>query len=196
MRAGDGRALREFVAQPPTANGDQWAQQINLARTVSVIANDVASVGTTLDPASIVVTVAPLQGIARANVDGTITYTAGRNTGIFNFSYTVKNNFGQASAPATVSVLVEGGPESVSFAKVTYTVAKAKWTIVGQTNWFNTAFTTMTATCWLNVGGVPGPVIGTAPIDPLAGKFQLTPLTGPTPTSPASVTCRRSTSGR
>jgi len=185
-----------FAALPPTANADQTAQQVNTAKVINVIANDTAATGTTLNPASIVISTPPASGTATANLDGTITYRAGAATGIVTFAYTVKNNFGQASAPATVSVLVEGSPEVVAFQKINYTVSKAKWTIVGSTTWFNTAFTQMTATCFLNVGGVPGPVIGTAPIDPLAGKFQVVPLTGPTPTNPASITCVTSNGGK
>lgn len=185
-----------FAALPPTANADQAVLLVNTAKVLNVLANDTAAAGTTLNPASVVITAAPASGTARANLDGTITYTAGAVTGLFSFSYTVSNNFGQASAPATVSLLVEGSPELVTFQKINYTVSKAKWTIVGATTWFNPAFTQMTATCWLNVGGVPGPVIGTAPIDPLAGKFQVVPLTGPTPTNPASVTCQTSNGGK
>jgi hypothetical protein len=185
-----------FTALPPTANGDQVAQQVNTAKTINVLANDSAATGTSLNPASVVITAAPASGTATANLDGTITYRAGAATGIVSFSYAVSNNFGQASTPATVSVLVEGGAEVVSFTKVNYTVSKAKWTITGGTTWFNTAFTQMTVTCNLNVGGVPGPVIGTAPIDPLTGKFQVVPVTGPTPTNPASITCITSNGGR
>ncbi len=181
-----------FVSLPPTANADSAAVLVNSAKIINVLANDVAANGTTINPSSVVITTAPASGTATANLDGTVTYTAGPVSGVFSFSYTVSNSGGQPSAPATVSLLVEASPELVTYQKVNYTVSKAKWTIVGNTTWFNAAFTGFTATCWLNVAG--SPVIGTAPID-ITGKFQLVPLVGPTPTNPASITCQTSNGG-
>ncbi len=183
-----------FVAPPPTANADSFAMLQNTSRTYAVLANDVAGVGTTINPASVTIASAPAHGTALVNLDGTITYTPAPNfnSALDTFSYTVANNAGVASAPATVTVEVFGGPESVSFSKINYTVSKARWTIVGSTNWFNAALTQTTVTCWLNVTG--NPVIGTAPVD-IFGKFQLVPLFGPTPPNPSSVTCQTSNGG-
>ena len=183
-----------FVAPPPTANADSFAMLQNTSRTYAILANDVAGVGTTINVASVTIVTPPAHGIARPNLDGTVTYTPtiGFNSALDTFSYTVANDAGVASAPATVTVEVFGGPEAVSFSKINYTVSKAKWTIVGSTNWFNAALTQDTVTCWLNVTG--NPVIGTAPIDTF-GKFQLVPLFGPNPPNPSSVTCQTSNGG-
>jgi hypothetical protein len=56
-----------FTAPAPTAFGDDFAMLRNAAlplasRTYNVIANDVPSTGTTLDPASVVITTLPLHG--------------------------------------------------------------------------------------------------------------------------------------
>jgi hypothetical protein len=133
------------------------------------------------------------------NADGSITYAPAPNfnSALDTFAYTVANTAGTRSAPATVTVDVFGGPEAVSISKAIYTVSKAKWNIVGSTNWFNAALTQLTATCWL--GTAPAPTastfIGTAPID-TTGKFAVVPVgSGPVPTSPAAVTCQTSSGG-
>jgi hypothetical protein len=167
-----------FAAFPPTANGDNWAQVRGTAKTVSLIANDVAATGTTINPASIVITSAPvLQGTTTAagsvvvNVDGTVTFTPSQ-AGSIVFSYTVKNNFGQASAPAQVFVFSSASAEVVSFTKATYTTAKKTWVIVGSTNWFGPGLTP-SVTCWVgNSLATKGAQIGTALID-VTGKFSI-----------------------
>jgi len=183
-----------FAAAPPVANGDNWAQAKSTARTMSVIANDVASTGTTLNPASVVIATRPIHGNAVPNADGTITYTpVAGYTGSDTFTYTVSNNFGLASNAATVYIVVSGGPEVISYSKVQYTVSKAKWVIVGATNVFGTGLTP-SVTCYVG-GGTTGPVIGSAPID-ATGKFQLQPLVAPPPDSTNKITCRSTNLGQ
>jgi hypothetical protein len=191
-----------FVAVGPAANGDDFAMVQNtstplVGRTVNVLANDTAAAGTSIDPASVKIASAPLHGTAVPNADGTITYTpALKYTGADSFQYTVANTNGVASAAATVSVVVEGGPESVSISKATYTVSKQLWTIVGSTNWFAPTLLHTTATCYVG-STTAGPVIGTAPID-TTGKFQLVPPTLATPPPDATnvFTCQTSNGGK
>ncbi|BDG01339.1 Ig-like domain-containing protein [Anaeromyxobacter oryzae] len=188
-----------FVAPPPTANGDSFAMLQGTSRTYAVLANDVAGTGTTIDPASVKIAALPVHGKATPNPDGTITYTpvVGFNSALDTFSYTVANTAGTVSAPATVTVDVFGGPESVSIGKAIYTVSKAKWNIVGSTNWFGPALTQLTATCWTGTAAAPTAttLIGTAPID-TTGKFALVPVGAtPTPVNPSSVTCQTSSGG-
>jgi hypothetical protein len=188
-----------FVAPGPTANADSFAMVQNSSRTYAVLANDVAGTGTTINAASVRISTPPAHGTARANLDGTITYTPaiGFNSALDTFAYTVANTAGVASLPATVTVDVFGGAEAVSFSKINYTVSKAKWTIVGSTNWFNVALTQTTATCWTGTAAAPtaSTLIGTAPVD-TTGKFQLVPTGAtPTPVNPSSITCQTSNGG-
>jgi Big-like domain-containing protein len=183
-----------FVAPAPTAAADNMALQVGTTRVANVLANDVAGVGTVIDPLSVQVVGA---GASVDPATGAVSYTAGGATGTFTFSYSVANTAGTRSAPATVTMVVFGGPESVSFSKAQFTVSNARWTITGSTNWFNATLTQATASCWTGTAAQPTAttLIGTAPID-TTGKFQLVP-TGPTPTpaNPSSVTCRSSYGG-
>jgi hypothetical protein len=193
-----------FSAPPPTANADNFAMLAGTvtapsSRTYNVIANDVAGVGTAIDPASIAIT----QGAGGTATTvgaplGSVIYTPAPGTaGIKTFSYTVKNGAGVPSAPATVTVDVFGGPEAVSFSKNQYTVAQQKWTIVGSTNWFNAALTQTTATCWIGTlnAPVPGGALGTVLVD-ITGKFALIPApSAMAPTNPSNITCQTSNGG-
>ncbi len=180
-----------FVAAPPTANADNTATQTGTTRTVNVLANDVASTGTTIDPLSVQVTGA---GASVNPLTGVVSYTAGGATGTFTFTYTVANTAGTRSAPATVTMVVFGGPESVSFSKLQY--GSSRWTVTGSTNWASTSLTQATATCWTGTAAAPtaSTLIGSAPID-TTGKFQLTPVATPVPTNPSSATCKTTYGG-
>jgi hypothetical protein len=188
-----------FVAPAPTANADNNAMLQNTSKTLNVLANDVAGTGTVIDPASVVISTPAGRGVARANLDGTITYTpnAGVNSILDTFQYTVANTAGSRSAPATVTIDIFGGAEAVSIGRSDWVVAKQSWTIVGSTNWFNAALTQATARCW--TGTAPAPtaatLIGTTPID-TTGKFQLVTI-GATvvPLNPSSITCQTSYGG-
>jgi hypothetical protein len=188
-----------FVAPPPTANPDNFAMQQGTSRAVAVLVNDVAGNGTTIDPASILIATAPAHGVAIPNADGTITYApaAGFTSALDAFTYTVANTAGTRSAPATVTVDVFGGPESVSFSKAIYTASSARWNLVGSTNWFAAALTQTTVTCWTGLALAPTAttLIGSAPVD-TTGKFAVVPAgVTPKPTNPSSITCRTSNGG-
>jgi hypothetical protein len=183
-----------FVAAAPTASSDNGALQAGATRTVNVLGNDTAASGTVIDPLSVQVAGA---GASVNPATGVVSYTAGGASGVFTFTYTVANTAGTRSAPATVTMVVFGGPESVSYSKNQYTVSNQRWTISGSTNWFNAALTQGSATCWTGTAAAPTAttLIGTAPID-TAGKFQLVPV-GPTPTpaNPSSITCKTTYGG-
>jgi len=100
------------VAQvlPPVAVNDSAATAKGTAVTISVLAND-TSVGT-LDPTTVTITAAPPSGAtAVPGAAGTVVYTPPVDfTGTETFSYTVKDNLGQTSNTATVSVQVNAPP--------------------------------------------------------------------------------------
>ncbi|BBO17612.1 conserved hypothetical protein [Candidatus Brocadia pituitae] len=91
---------------PPFANNDLAVTDQDTAVDINVIANDSDSDGT-IDPSTVTVTSNPNNGIALANVGGTVTYTPNTGfTGTDTFKYTVKDNAGAVSNEATVTVTV------------------------------------------------------------------------------------------
>jgi Big-like domain-containing protein len=184
-----------FAAAPPVANGDNWAQVRGSTRTVSVIANDKAGIGTTLDAASLLLASAPLHGAATTNPDGTITYTpVATYAGPDTFTYTVKNNAGQASNAATVSVFVSAAPETLVFQRVLYTTRTGSYTIVGSTSVFGPTLTP-SVTCWMGrTAGVAANRIGTAPVTVTGGFSVVSVGAVPAPDATRSVVCQ-STNG-
>jgi hypothetical protein len=185
-----------FSATPPVAVGDNWAQTKGTARTVNVLANDKPAPGTTLDPASITIVGLPANGTAVPNADGTITYTpAPTFAGSVTFTYTVKNNFGQASSPASVFVFVSTTAEALTPRRVDYITSKKAWTIVGNTSVFGPQLTP-SVTCWIGRTAGAGAVLGTAPID-ATGAFTLVPVAGtvPAPDATRAVACQTTNGG-
>jgi hypothetical protein len=76
---------------PPVANNDAAAATTSATITIPVLAND-TSATSTINPATVAVT-APTGGIAVANANGTVTYTAPAVPGVYTFAYTVQDNF-------------------------------------------------------------------------------------------------------
>ncbi|MFL5270485.1 MAG: Ig-like domain-containing protein, partial [Anaeromyxobacteraceae bacterium] len=188
-----------FVAVAPTANADSFALIQNKAlapssRTFSVIANDFAATGTTINAGSVVITTLPLHGNVVVNGDGTVTYTPVVGyVGADSYRYTVANTAGAVSAAATVSIVVEGGIEALSMAKQSWKASTGTWTLVGTTNWFGPTLTTTTVTCYVGRGTL-GAKIGTALVD-TAGRFQLVTATAPAPDATNVATCQTSNGG-
>ncbi len=87
------------------ANDDSAIAILDTTITIEVLANDEPPAG--LDPASVILTSDPSLGIASANPDGSISYTAGATIGMDSFSYSVDNTTGTKSDSATVTVDVQ-----------------------------------------------------------------------------------------
>ena len=90
------------------ANNDSATTQVDTAKTISVLANDVASnASNTLAVASVTT---PAHGTATINGNGTITYTpASGYTGGDAFVYTLTET-GGGTATATVTITVQAAP--------------------------------------------------------------------------------------
>ncbi|HEY7660756.1 MAG TPA: zinc-dependent metalloprotease family protein [Actinomycetota bacterium] len=95
---------------PPTANADAATTPMDTPVPISVLANDTDSDGT-VDPTSVVVTSGPAHGGTSVNpTTGVVTYTPTAGySGPDSFTYTVEDDDGAVSAPATVSITVQGG---------------------------------------------------------------------------------------
>ncbi len=87
-----------------------WLRRLSLRPlpvTINVLAND-SDAGGALDPATVTLVTPPATGTATVNSStGAITYLPAPNSfGTLSFSYTVKDNVGAVSAPATVTITV------------------------------------------------------------------------------------------
>jgi hypothetical protein len=90
----------------PVAVADEATTRTNTAVIISVLTND-SDIDGTLNAASLAITSQSPNGVAVPNADGTIQFSP--NTGFSGnatFSYSVRDNDGGESQPATVSVLV------------------------------------------------------------------------------------------
>jgi hypothetical protein len=87
-----------------------WLRRLSLRPlpvTVNVLAND-SDAGGALDPTTVTLVTPPASGTATVNSStGAITYFPGLNSfGTVSFAYTVKDNAGAVSVPATVTITV------------------------------------------------------------------------------------------
>lgn len=96
--------------QPPVANDDDANVPFNFAADIDVILNDTDSDGV-IDPTTVTIVNLPAYGTASADpVSGTVTYTHnGIDEGPDSFTYSVRDDSGDLSNTATVSVTI--GPE-------------------------------------------------------------------------------------
>jgi VCBS repeat-containing protein len=91
---------------PPVATDDTATVVRSGNVSINVAAND-TSASSTIDPASITITQQPTSGTAVANADGTVTYTNnGAAATSDSFQYTIKDQEGNVSNTATVSITV------------------------------------------------------------------------------------------
>lgn len=91
----------------PVAVADVATVVAGSTTVIDVLSNDTSTVST-INPASLAVSAAT-GGIAAANANGTVSYTAPATAGTYSFSYTVKDNAAtpQTSNAATVTVTVK-----------------------------------------------------------------------------------------
>jgi large repetitive protein len=101
------------IYTPPVANNDITTTTGNTLVVINVLANDTdPNPGGILNPASVFVMSAPSNGSTTLNTTtGAITYTPKSGfTGTDQFKYTVSDNFGLTSLPATVTIVVAASP--------------------------------------------------------------------------------------
>ena len=91
---------------PPQAVDDNATTDEEVAVTIDVINND-TDIDGTIDPATVTVTSAPINGSVVVNGDGTVTYTPNLNyTGADTIRYTVDDDLGNTSNVAEVFLTV------------------------------------------------------------------------------------------
>jgi ELWxxDGT repeat protein len=94
----------------PVAADDASSVVSGSSDTVPVLANDTDSDGE-LNTGSVVITIPPQHGSATVNGDGTVTYTPQAGfTGSDLLAYTVQDDQGGTSAPATLHITVTAAP--------------------------------------------------------------------------------------
>jgi hypothetical protein len=100
----------------PTAQNDAGVVAINKSTQVTVLANDTAAPGQTLNAGSVSITTAPAHGTATVgSANGSITYQpASGYSGTDSLQYTVRDNLGAPSNTASVSVRIQPAPVAVN----------------------------------------------------------------------------------
>ena len=97
-------------AAEPMAIDDSDQTPFNTLVVINVVANDTDADGT-VDPASVAIVAGPTHGTAVPNGSGAVTYTPATDfSGPDSFSYTVNDNLGETSDPATVTITVQPRP--------------------------------------------------------------------------------------
>ena len=91
----------------PTAGNDNVTLSEGGNSSISVLSNDTAASGSTLNPGSVSIVTGPTRGTAVVNSNGTITYTnGGGEFATDSFTYTVRDSAGNLSNTATVNVVI------------------------------------------------------------------------------------------
>ena len=102
------------VNAPPSALDDAVSVLQNTPVTIDVLANDADTDGT-LDVITVAIQTAPGHGGAQVNADGTVTYTPDMEfSGTDTFTYSVADDDGGVSGPATVTVTVDAAVDPPS----------------------------------------------------------------------------------
>jgi len=95
---------------PPTTYADSASTATDTAGNIDVLGNDVAN-DDPIDPGSVSIDTAAVDGTAAPNAEGTITYTPNPGfTGTDTFRYRVKDQIGASSNASTVTVTVAPAP--------------------------------------------------------------------------------------
>ncbi len=96
----------------PTANNDTAIANQGKPVTINVLDNDTDPDGT-INPSTIQIESAPVNGNITINDDGTITYTPSGNATADTFTYTVKDNDNNTSNTATVNITINNSAPSI-----------------------------------------------------------------------------------
>ncbi|MBD2200773.1 MULTISPECIES: Calx-beta domain-containing protein [Calothrix] len=101
----DDVVLLSEAGNPPSANNDTATTEQGKPVSIDVLAND--RTNTTLNQNTLAIATQPTNGTVTVNSNGTITYTPKANfNGTDSFTYTIKDNNGETSNPAAVSITV------------------------------------------------------------------------------------------
>lgn len=155
------------VNHAPLANPDSATASVTTAVTIDVLANDSdPDAGDTLDPLTVTIVSLPTSGDAVPNPNGTITFSpAPGSSGNITFDYTVSDNSGLASNPATVTVNVVS-PDTLTITTASFRTT-GEWRIRG-TSTIPGPGNTITIH---NGPDLTSPVLGTIAVDAL-GAFD------------------------
>jgi ELWxxDGT repeat protein len=109
-----GSELYGLVIGSPVANPDMATSTNDQQVTINVLSNDSDADGS-LDPSSVRLSTNPSHGTAASGSNGTLVYTAAAGfSGTDSFTYTVNDNQGATSNPATVTLTVTAPPAAGS----------------------------------------------------------------------------------
>ena len=160
---------------PPIALGDTAFARAGVPVTIPVLANDIAVFGT-IDTASVKIASPPGSGLTQVNPNGTITYTPTPSaSGSISFSYTLANNYGSVSQPASVTVSIVAPPvavnDSASVAAKSAVAINLTANDRSGSNFLNIASVIITSppTCGSVVNQLDGTVLFSAPATVPAG---------------------------
>jgi hypothetical protein len=129
------------------------------ARTINVLANDIDVDGTIVVNANSPAVSQPANGTATVNaVTGVVTYSPNAGfTGTDTFTYTVQDNLGAVSSPATITVIVTFTNETVSVQRAEFRTGTREWRVEGTG--------TEGAVVTVHIGSdLAGPVLNTATV--------------------------------
>ncbi|MFM6408309.1 MAG: PKD domain-containing protein, partial [Microcystis sp.] len=102
------------VNDAPTLTNDSITLNQGSSVTFSVLSND-TDIDGTIDATTLAIATNPTHGQLQLNPDATFTYTPNSNfSGTDTFTYTVKDNSGQISQPATVTLTVNNLPPTIT----------------------------------------------------------------------------------
>lgn len=158
--------------QDPVAQSDSVVGAINTAIPISVLSNDSAAPGQSLNAASVTITSIPQHGNATVSAsDGSVTYQpASGYAGGDGFEYTVRDALGATSHPAAVSITVQPAPVASNDLKTLTANQSVTLNVLG--NDASTGGTINTASINITVA----PVHGTAVVQ--NGQVVYTPAQG------------------
>jgi len=120
------------VNDAPIANNDVATVPADVPILINVIGNDLDNDGT-INPGSVEIASQPADGTVTVNPAGTVSYRSDAGfSGIATFTYTVRDNSGAVSQPATVSVSVSAAAgEAVTVLRAQYRASTREWRVDG-----------------------------------------------------------------